>query len=92
MGRDFIRKTPKVSAAALEQAIKAVQNGEKVRTAARIFDVPRGTLQRRVKMPVLKQHSKQVLCRLSVIFVVSIWYFNLGSIHLRFSPSSKKVH
>lgn len=62
MGRDFKRKTPKVSASALQQAIEAVQKGEKVRTAARNYGVPRGTLQRRAKIPQLKKHPMKVLC------------------------------
>lgn len=61
MGRTFERKTPKVSSADMENALMAVKSGTKVRTAARLFNVPRGTLQHRVKNERKPKHSQQVL-------------------------------
>lgn len=49
MGWSYRRKTEKINEANIESALQAIRNGTKVRTTARLFNVPKGTLQHRVK-------------------------------------------
>lgn len=60
MGRSYRRKTAKVSEKAMADALEAVKKGQHVRTAARYYNVPRGTLQHRVKLADKPKRSIQV--------------------------------
>lgn len=61
MSRSYRRKKEKKDPAAMENAVAAVRNGANVRTVARTFNVPRGSLQYRLKHPLKAKRANQVI-------------------------------